>query len=831
MRNYGCQVALALWLSGGAVFSAALTPQQIAQLPLAASHTVDFAKEIKPILSTSCAQCHGRGKDKGGFKLDTRETFLKGGDSGPAAMPSKSAESLLIQLVAAVDPDNVMPKKGTRLTAEQVGLLRAWIDQGVNWDASVTFARSEPANLKPRVPPVPRSHRFSNPIDCFLQPYFAADQFHPPPAVNDRLFVRRVYLDVLGLLPPPEVLNKFVRDVRPDKRERLVEQALANDSDYAQHWMSFWNDMLRNDYKGTGYIDSGRKQITFWLYSALQTNMPYDKFVAGLINPGPDSEGFVKGIVWRGVVNASQTPEMQAAQGISQVFMGVNLKCASCHDSFINDLTLADSYGLASIYATNALEMVRCDRPTGKKADIKFLYPELGAVEWSADKPARLKQLAQLLTAHRDGRLTRTFVNRVWQRFMGRGLVEPVDDMEQPAWNPDLLDWLAEDFAAHNYDVKFLIRRILTSNAYQLPSINTGEQPTKDFVFHGPLIRRMTAEEFRDALATLTGVGYTARAAEIPPSPAEQKRWGFTAKPRWIWNDPKAVDKVLPGHVHFRKAITLEQVPDEATAIVACDNSFSLSVNGQDAGSGNDFKNATLIDIKKFLKAGTNLFAIDAVNNLAGNVAPNATNVVAGTENPAALLFFARLRSGSGQHQRTNDFVSDSSWIWSTNKAEKWKTPEFIAEGWQNAIDLGDMEMEPWKAQRLEFVAKLAAVFAHESRTALVVADPLAVALGRPNREQVVTVRAAEATTLQALEMTNGETLDSVLKRGAARLLKNPETKKRLVQTLYAKALGRKPTRAETRLAKELIGQPPQATGVEDALWAFVMLPEFQLIY
>ena len=151
------------------------------------------------------------------------------------------------------------------------------------------------------------------------------------------MFARRAYLDVIGLLPPPEGLEAFLADRHKDKRERLVERLLGDDRNYAEHWLSFWNDLLRNDYKGTGYIDGGRKQITHWLYSALLTNMPYDKFVGELVNPTADSEGFTKGIVWRGIVNASQTPQMQTAQNIAQVFMGVNLKCASCHDSFIND--------------------------------------------------------------------------------------------------------------------------------------------------------------------------------------------------------------------------------------------------------------------------------------------------------------------------------------------------------------------------------------------------------------------------------------------------------------------------------------------------------------
>src|SRR5262249_52097769 len=145
-----------------------------------------------------------------------------------------------------------------------------------------------------------------------------------------------------------------------NKRARLVQLLLADNQRYAEHWLTFWNDLLRNDYRGTGYIDGGRKQISAWLFSALVTNLPYDRFVAQLIHPATNSEGFTKGIIWRGAVNASQVAPMQAAQNISQVFMGVNLKCASCHDSFINDWTLADSYSLANAYATNELEIFQC---------------------------------------------------------------------------------------------------------------------------------------------------------------------------------------------------------------------------------------------------------------------------------------------------------------------------------------------------------------------------------------------------------------------------------------------------------------------------------------
>ncbi len=640
----------AAWLaSSGVVPAAVMTSEQVAQLPPAASHAIDFSREIRPIFESSCIKCHGRGRTKGGFRLDTRETFLKGGDSGPAATPGKSAESRLIALVQGVDPESVMPKKGSRLTAAQISVLRAWIDQGVPWENGFTFGRLEPINLKPRLPEVPPGRESANPVDRLLGKYFTQHQTKPPPPVSDRRFARRAYLDLIGLLPEPAELAEFVVDKRADKRERLVARLLGRDRDYAEHWLSFWNDLLRNDYKGTGYIDGGRKQITAWLYSALLTNLAYDKFVAQLIEAAPGSEGFTKGIVWRGVVNASQTPQMQAAQNISQVFMGVNLKCASCHDSLVNDFTLADAYGLAGIYADEPLEMVQCDKPTGHTAELKFIYPELGAIDPHADKPARLRRLAEIITERQDGRLTRTLVNRLWQRLLGRGLVEPVDEMEKSAWNPDLLDWLAEDFASHSYDVKHLLQRIVTSRAYQLPAVNLGELSTQDFVFRGPAVRRLSAEQFRDALTSLTGIGYAAPATEAS---------------------------------------------------------------------------------KEYPLLKTSLASVG------------------------------------------------------------------------------------------------------KTRASVVAADPLMVALGRPNRERVVTTRPAAATTLQALEMTNGETLADILKRGAMNLMaESGANTRKLVDSIYQKALGRNPTRRELPLACTMVGEPPRPEGVDDLLWAVIMLPEFQLIY
>ncbi len=532
------------------IVSADVPSAKEAALPPAVERPVDFTKEIKPLLEASCLQCHGRGKAKGGFSLETRDAFLKGGDNGPAAIIGKSGESSVIGLVAGIDPDNVMPQKGTRWTPEQVGLLRGWIDQGMSWDASVTFARPRPINLEPRSVDLPEGGD-AHPIDRLVDRYFASMGLATPAIVDDALFCRRVYLDVIGLLPTPRQLDEFSTDPSPDKRLALVSRLLADNYGYADHWLTFWNDLLRNDYKGTGYIDGGRKQITGWLYSALLDNMPYDQFVRDLVNPTPASEGFAKGIVWRGSANASMTPPMQAAQNVAQVFFGVNLKCASCHDSFVSDWTLSDAYSLAAVFSDQPLELVHCDKPTGQSVSARFLYSQIGQIDGKLAKPERLKKFAELMTSQKNGRLSRTIVNRLWARLLGRGLVETLDDMEKPAWDADLLDWLSQDLVDHHYDLKHTIEVILTSRAYQYASVGPAapadKGPAQPYTFQGPTIRRMTAEQFCDALSSITGDW-----GMLPSSPdfdfsGGKPIPGLTA-PRWVWT----AEPLEPGVLRMR---------------------------------------------------------------------------------------------------------------------------------------------------------------------------------------------------------------------------------------------------------------------------------------
>lgn len=814
---------------------AAVPVEKSAQWPAASKAHVDFAKDIRPIFEASCVQCHARGKNKGGFSLETREDFLDGGENGVAVVLGESAKSSVVELITSLDPETVMPKKGKKLTPAQVAVFRAWIDQGMAWPKEINFFKHEPANLRSRelaTLAVPTS--FENPVDGFVDAVFKKTQAAWPKLVDDRTYARRVWLDTVGLLPPPVELAAFVEDRAADKRARLVERLLGENQNYAEHWLTFWNDMLRNDYKGTGYIDGGRKQITPWLYKALARNVPYDQFVAQLINPGAEAEGFANGILWRGAVNASMVPPMQAAQGVAQVFLGVNLKCASCHDSFINEYTLKDSYGLASIYSDGPLEIAECDKPTGHIGQVKFLYEELGLIDTKADPATRKRQLADVITGRKNGRLPRTIVNRLWQRFMGYGLVEPVDEMDKPAWSPELMDWLAEDLVAHGFDLKRTMARILTSRAYQLPTVNVAETE-ENYVFRGPAVRRLSAEQFSDAIMTLSGSSYPKADAKLNRDVALQRTPGekLPLQPKWIWATPNAQVKTKPLAVVFKRTLNLTTLPAEAFITIAADNRYNITINGKSVANGSSRTStaADSYDVLASLKLGENTIAVTATNltpDGASPVPPAAMgpdgkplpfdpaapqlDFPAEADNPAGLILYARIRTGG----EVLDFVSDASWS---------AVPGNIAE-------LGDVELAPWRLGR-SFL-ELAAAKPENlpvARASLVAADPLMASLGRPNREQVMTVRQGTATTLQALELTNGATLARLLKKGADKLAADtPADTAALVASLYRNALSRPPTPAEQAAAVAVVGSPVKSEGVQDLLWALTMLPEFQLI-
>lgn len=772
--------------------------------PLAGSDELDFAHDVVPVLRKHCVKCHANGNYKGGFSLDTRSAVLKSGN----VELKNPTQSEIIERVLSGDSDLRMPPEGPRLNEKEVGALKKWISTDLKWEEGFTFKiNTWKAPILPRRPDVPEGP--GNPIDKMIGKYFSDRNVDWPQDASDSVFIRRVMLDLIGVLPTPEELQLFLDESAPNKRKKLVTEILSRDKEYAVHWLTFWNDHLRNDYVGTGFIDGGRKQITGWLYQSLLDNKPYDQFARELISPNAESDGFIRGIKWRGNVNASQVREVQFAQNISQVFLGENLKCASCHDSFINDWKLTDAYGLAAVIAEKPIEMFRCDIPTGKMAKTKFLWPELGIIDPNKSKNERLAQTADLITKSENGRFTRTIVNRVWKRMMGRGLVEPVDIMGNRPWNEDLLDFLAIHLSDNGYDLKKTMALIANSKIYQAKTVSMSTPADEEYTFTGPIARRMTAEQFLDSVHALTGTEPKG-GSKVPD--LQPKRNATEDAPRgkntganrsvptglasqWIWSRADSSDAKPGEKLTFSTSIILGQKAQSAFVVVTCDNEYALSVNGKRLGGDADWTTVEMIDLTAQLQVGKNQIDIFAKN-------------LGGTPNPASLyvsIFVDKV------FQRT---------VW------------FNSVDAKPAVKLTDQDL--WASVRSKIIQleeraiNGIRIADRPRRVALVISDPLMRSLGRPNREQIVTTRDDQLSTLQALDLSNGEILSELLSTGARQLVASGMDRRKLIDHVFRWGLSRLPSDDEREVLEQIVDEEMTTESIADLLWSVIMLPEFQ---
>ena len=480
----------------------------------AAAPTVDYERHVLPILKANCLDCHNAEKRKGGLSLADYADVLDGGRSGAVVRPGDAGRSLLLARVTGEVGDQ-MPLDGLPLTDDDVATLRQWVDQGARRTTSSAPAPAPwEATLALAAPAVPAAvwAPWNRPADRLVAAYLAKANVPQPRLITDAAFARRAYLDVWGLLPSQDQLQTFLADQAPDKRDRLVTTLLAGSTTYAEHWMSFWNDLLRNDDGQTYFSDAeggGRQSITPYLLTALTSNTPYSEVLAKLLNPTEpgDPAGFIIGVNWRGETSAAVAPWMQAAQNTAQAFLGVNFKCNACHDSFVSKWKLKDAYGLAAYFSPEArLQLFRCDIARDEYTEPSFFFPELARPARSTSLADRRATAVEIFTDPRNGRTPRTVVNRIWTKLLGRGIVANSDDMDGQPWNPALLDWLAADFVANNYDLKHLIGTIIRSRAYQMASVpRTAALPARGYQFRGPEIRRITAEQFADAIGSITG--------------------------------------------------------------------------------------------------------------------------------------------------------------------------------------------------------------------------------------------------------------------------------------------------------------------------------------
>src|ERR1051326_2406620 len=246
----------------------------------------DFVKEVQPMCAEHCYQCHGPKRQEAQFRLDVKGIAMKGGELGVAIVAGKSAESLLIQAVSGTKPDLIMPKKGERLKAKEIDVLRVWIDQGASWPESVAGSEDDKKNhwafkppVRPPIPSVKQKGWVRNPIDNFVLARLEKEKMKPSPEADRRTLIRRLSLDVVGLPPTIKEVEGFVSDRRRGAYEEAMERLLAS-AHYGERWGRHWLDLGR--YADTNGYEKDRPRSIWpyrdWVIKALNQDLPFDRF-------------------------------------------------------------------------------------------------------------------------------------------------------------------------------------------------------------------------------------------------------------------------------------------------------------------------------------------------------------------------------------------------------------------------------------------------------------------------------------------------------------------------------------------------------------------------
>ena len=387
----------AVLLAGPCLFGRPPEETTRTQLPPVARRSVDFARDIQPLFAARCHRCHGPNRQKNGLRLDRKADALEGGDSGAAIRPGKSAESLLILYVTGMNEDEIiMPPRGRRLTDEQVGLLRTWIDQGARWNEAARSekARSEAAAsdktidtrehwafrpvARPPVPQLKDAAWVRNPIDAFVLSRLESSGMKPAHEADRPTLIRRLYLDLLGLTPAPDEVDAFVSDTRPDAYERLVDRLLASPH-FGERWGRHWLDLARYA-DSNGYEDDKYRPDAWryrdWVIEAINKDVPFDQFtieqLAGDLLPGATYEqkaatGFHRMLPSNevGVKAGAEEFRVKTAKDrtdtTGMVWLGLTVGCAKCHSHKYDPISQREYYGLYAFF--NSVLEVDIDAP------------------------------------------------------------------------------------------------------------------------------------------------------------------------------------------------------------------------------------------------------------------------------------------------------------------------------------------------------------------------------------------------------------------------------------------------------------------------------------
>lgn len=590
---------------------------------------VQYAHEIQPILSANCFLCHGPDarKRKAGLRLDLPEAATAPADSGERAIvPGNVEASELIVRILATDGSRMPPRKSQHTLSESEKLLlKRWVAEGAEYQKHWAFLPPQ----RPSLPLVTNKGWVRNPIDAFLLARLEAEGLQPAPEADRYTLARRAAIDLTGLPPPIAAVDQFVNDSAPDAYEKYVERLFAMPA-FGERWAQVWLDLARYA-DSNGYAEDRSRTIwryRDWVIDALNANMPFDQFtieqLAGDLLPNPNKNQLLATAFHRNTLTNTEggtsdeefrvVAVVDRVNTTMQVWMGLTLGCAQCHDHKYDPFTQEEYFRLYAFFnqtedadrpdnspllsqptpeqamkqaeleakiAALEKEMKKKDVPEkeqkqhrerladfrrrltdafrdtstpimreladGKKRRThihvrgnflnqgKEVSPGVPAVlpPLSTDLPPNRLALAHWLIDPKNPLTARVAVNRYWGQVFGVGLVETAEDFGirgKPPTHPDLLDWLAVEFFAQRWDVKKLLRLMVTSAAYRQSARLTpemaGRDPDNRWLSRGPRFRS-SAEVIRDQAMFASGL--LSSKIHGPPVRPPQPKFGLTA--------------------------------------------------------------------------------------------------------------------------------------------------------------------------------------------------------------------------------------------------------------------------------------------------------------
>ena len=495
----------------------------LAQSASAADAKALWSGKVQKIFDVNCVKCHGPLEQKSGLELDTPDMVMKGGENGAAVKAGKPDESALFVNLAAKGDPHMPPKK--QLTEAEREAVKEWI-------AAMTVEAS-----KPQAPRVARHFDSGvQAIDSLIAEGWARSGVNPAPAVDNATWCRRLYLDLVGRIPTQAEVTDFTS--AGAKREALVDKLLAS-KDYAVHMRELWDVFLLGRVK-RGDPDGRRKGSGWWAFleHAFQTNRPWNETVNDMLCARSANTPEAKGASW--FLYEQKNEHQRIAEAVAPVVYGTRIDCAQCHDhplareikqahywglvaAFNRSKNVEGSTGVAESAVGGFMNFTNLKKesqpalvtllngrtlpetwPGGgdkeeKDKDDNYVDPK---AKVRVPKYSRREAFAEAAT-HDNPLLARAFVNRMWAALAGRGIVDPPDQMNArnvPS-HPELLDWLAADFAAHGHDVRRVIREMVLSRVYALGASDAAPES-----FAGMRERSLSAEQLARSWRVALGI-------------------------------------------------------------------------------------------------------------------------------------------------------------------------------------------------------------------------------------------------------------------------------------------------------------------------------------